>query len=269
MSEAGARPDAVAADAALDERLARHDGLVVAFSGGVDSSVLLAEALRVLGPKRVVAALADSVSLARAEADIARRVAADLGAELHELQTDELEDPRYRANSGDRCYWCKEALFTAAEALAEERGWALAYGEILDDLHGHRPGARSAAERGVCAPLREAGWDKERVRARARALGLEVAEKAAAPCLASRLPVGVEVDASALRRVEAVEEGLHARGYRVLRARHYGDTEMVLEFAAEELARAEAESAELRALAAAQGYREVSLRGYRSGAVSV
>ncbi len=253
----------------LDSILAEQKGLVVAFSGGVDSSVLLAEALRVLGPDRVVAALADSASLARSEYATARRVAKNLGAELIELASAEMDDPRYRANAGDRCYWCKEALFTAAGELAAARTWALAFGETADDVGEHRPGARSAAERGVLAPLREAGWNKEAVRARARELGLEVAEKPASPCLASRLPVGVPVDSATLARIEALETALHARGYAIVRARHYDADLMVLEFAAPELPRAEAEAADLSVLATNHGYRSVQLRAYRSGAVSV
>lgn len=254
---------------ALDSILAEQKGLVVAFSGGVDSSVLLAEALRVLGPTRVVAALADSASLARSERATARRVASSLGAELIEFATEEMNDPRYRANAGDRCYWCKEALFVAAGKLAAARGWALAFGETADDVGEHRPGARSASERGVLAPLRAAGWNKAAVRARARELGLEVAEKPAAPCLASRLPVGVAVDAATLGRVEALEAALHARGYSIVRARHYDAESVVLEFASSDLARAEAESAALTALATECGYRSIQMRAYRSGAVSV
>jgi len=257
------------ARAALAARLQGLSGLVVAYSGGVDSSVLLAEALQVLGRERVVAAIADSPSLARAELDAARATAAALGAELAVLRTDELADPRYRANAGDRCYWCKEALFDAAGALADERGWALAYGENADDVGEHRPGARSAAGRGVLAPLRESGWSKEVVRAAARAHGLAVADKPASPCLASRLPVGVTVDAAALAQVEALEARLHERGFAVVRARHYGDDAVVVEIADQDLARARALETDLAADARACGYARCTLRAYRSGAVSV
>jgi uncharacterized protein len=240
-------------------------GAVVAYSGGVDSAVLLTAAREILGAERVLAAIADSPSLAREDLEAARAQAAMIGAPLEVLRTRELEDPRYRANAGDRCFWCKEALFAAAAPLAAARGWALCYGENADDSAEARPGARSAAARGVRAPLREAGWGKDEVRAFARARGLPSAEKPAAPCLASRLPDGVEVNAVALARVEALEAALRWRGFHVLRARHLDAYRSVLEFGAEELARARALAPWLRADAGLAGYREVELRAYRSG----
>lgn len=260
--------DPAEAAARLRAELIALPGAVIAFSGGVDSAVLLAAALEWLGPERVAAVLADSPSLARREAAEARALAAELGAELIVLATDEFEDPRYRANAGDRCFWCKEALFRAAEPIARARGWALCYGENLDDVGEDRPGARAAAARGVRAPLRDAGWDKATVRAFARARGLTVAEKPAAPCLASRLPVGVSVERGRLARVEALEEALRGRGFRVLRARHASDEHAVLEVGDEELARARSLEALLRADAALLGYRSMDLRGYRRGAVA-
>lgn len=253
---------------ALAARLEGLPGLVVAFSGGVDSTVLLAAALEILGPEKVVAVLADSPSLARSEKDDAVRIASQLGAELQLLDTRELDDPRYRANSGDRCFWCKEQLFTFAAPLAEERGWTLAYGENASDVGDHRPGARSAADRGVVAPLRDAGWTKAQVRAFAAARGLEVADKPAAPCLASRIAVGVPVALEALEQVESLEAALKQRGYRILRARHLGGPQGVLEFEASEMPRAESEWPSLRALAAEHGFLDCSLRIYRSGSVA-
>lgn len=243
-------------------------GAVVAFSGGVDSTVLAAAAREILGADRVLAAIADSPSLARAEFAAARTSAAAIGVALAVIRPGELEDPRYRANAGDRCYWCKEALFAAAAPLAAARGWTLCYGENADDAAETRPGARSAAERGVRAPLREAGWRKADVRAYARARGLACADKPAAPCLASRLPDGVAVSAAALARVEGLEDSLRRRGFAVLRARHYGDERAVLEFGAEDLARARGLERLLRADAALHGYREVELRAYRRGAAA-
>ena len=242
-------------------------GLVVAFSGGVDSAVLTHAAAAALDG-RVLAVLADSASLPRAERDAAVALAAELGVPLELLATAELDDPRYRANRGDRCFWCKEALFRAAGEFAVARGWPLAYGENADDLAEERAGARSAAARGVLAPLRAAGWGKEEVRAYARRHGLTVAEKPAAPCLASRLPVGVTVGAEVLGRVERLEAALHLRGYPVVRARHYSAAAVVLEFPAATLERALEEEAVLRRLARAHGYPECTLRRYRSGAVA-
>ncbi|MGB0953519.1 MAG: hypothetical protein ACPG31_09845 [Planctomycetota bacterium] len=253
---------------ALSVQLQGLPGLVVAFSGGVDSTVLLAAALEVLGRDKVVAVLADSPSLARAEKEDALRIAHALGATLQILDTRELEDPRYRANSGDRCFWCKEQLFTFAAPIASERGWPLAYGENASDVGDHRPGARSAALRGVLAPLREAGWHKEQVRAFAAARGLDVAEKPAAPCLASRVAVGVEVDLDILEQVESLESALKERGYRILRARHLGGASGALEFEASEMPRATAEWSALQVLAAEHGFSDCSLRTYRSGSVA-
>ncbi len=253
-------------EARLRRVLGGLPGAVVAYSGGVDSSVLLAAAIATLGPARVVAVIADSPSLARRELAEARAQAAALGAELLVLRTAEMEDPRYRANAGDRCFWCKEALFAAAEPIARARGFALCYGENADDPAEDRPGARSAAARGVRAPLREAGWSKEQVRAYARARGLASAEKPAAPCLASRLPTGVPVLAESLAQVERYEESVRARGFRVLRVRHLGAARAALEIGEDELAQARTLEALLRADGGLAGYRE--MRAYRRGAAA-
>lgn len=244
-------------------------GVVVAYSGGVDSTVLLAAACEVLGRDRVLAVTADSPSLARAELRAAEAMAAALDVELQLLGTEELEDPRYRENLGDRCYWCKEQLFTHAAQVAEARGWVLAYGENADDDADDRPGARSAAEREVRAPLRAAGWDKRNVRAFARDRRLAVAEKPAAPCLASRVATGVPVDLETLERIEGLEAAIKRRGYAVVRARHLDDRRSALEFDATELGRARSETDRLVALAAEFGYPECSLRAYRSGSVAL
>lgn len=255
----------VEALARLERAFAGWPGAVVAYSGGVDSAVLLAAARDFLGPARVLAVIADSPSLARAELDAARAQAAHIGVVLQVLNTAELEDPRYLANAGDRCYWCKEALFRAAQPLADERGWILCYGENADDAGTHRPGARSAAERGVRAPLREAAWSKSDVRAFARARGLPSADKPAMPCLASRVPDGVPVSAGALARIEQLEGAMRERGFRVLRLRHYGEDRAVLEVEADELPRARALEPLLRADAALAGYASLALRAYRTG----
>ncbi|MFQ5749747.1 MAG: hypothetical protein ACE5H3_09855 [Planctomycetota bacterium] len=242
-------------------------GAMVAFSGGVDSSVLLCACLEILGRSRVAAVLANSPSLARREYREAREVAAGLRAELIELRTREAEDPRYLENRGDRCYWCKESLFTGAGPLARARGWALLYGENADDVARDRPGSRSARERGVLAPLREAGWTKEMVRAFARARSLPVADKPSMPCLASRIPVGQRVTGEALARVELLEDALRRRGYRVVRARHLSPQKVRLEFGGQDLARAREEAHLLARLARQAGFgqMEIDPRGYRQG----
>ena len=199
--------------AALLARLARLDGLVVAFSGGVDSAVVLAGAIKALGPEAVLAAIADSPSLPGAELATARRVAGQIGADLVELPTSEHADPGYRANAGDRCYFCKRTVLGAVRDLARSRGFAhVATGTHLDDRRAaHRPGLRAAAEFAVCEPLAEVGATKQTVRLLAARWELTVRDKPSTPCLASRIAVGVPVTVDRLRLVERAE--LAARDY--------------------------------------------------------
>ncbi|PZS35092.1 MAG: TIGR00268 family protein [Pseudonocardiales bacterium] len=198
---------AVAAEAALLDRLGRLDGLVVAFSGGVDSAVVLAAAVRALGADAVLAAIADSPSLARPELAAARRVAGQIGAELVVLATEEHVDPGYRANAGDRCYFCKRTVLTAVRGVAQRSGFAhVATGTHLDDRRAsHRPGLQAAAELGVCEPLAEVGATKEVVRLLATHWNLTVRDKPSTPCLASRIAVGVPVTVDRLALVERAE----------------------------------------------------------------
>ncbi|MGH3769857.1 MAG: ATP-dependent sacrificial sulfur transferase LarE [Pseudonocardiaceae bacterium] len=192
---------------ALLDRLGRLNGLVVAFSGGVDSAVVLAAAVRALGAGAVLAAIADSPSLARAELTSAQRVAGQIGAELVVLPTDEHTDPGYRANAGDRCYFCKRTVLAAVRGLAQRRGFAhVATGTHLDDRRAaHRPGLRAARELGVCEPLAEMGATKEIVRQLAAHWNLTVRDKPSTPCLASRVAVGVPVTVEVLALVERAE----------------------------------------------------------------
>ena len=208
--------------ARLRSLLADLDGLCLGFSGGVDSAVLLHAAHSVLGT-RAVGVVADSPSLPRAELRQAIALAEAMGAELEVVSTAELDDPRYRANAGDRCFFCKEALFDAMARVAERRGLGvLAFGAIVDDALDDRPGARSAQRRGVRAPLAEAGLGKQDVRRYARDHGLAVWDKPASACLASRLPTGTVVTRERLARVERAEAALSALGFSVLRVRDHG-----------------------------------------------
>ena len=245
----------------LEASLASLPDLLVAFSGGVDSAVLLASASRVLGD-RAAGFLADSPSLPREELVCARAVAASLGARLFVDATDELSDPRYRANAGQRCYFCKGALFDSMAACAEAEGFTvLAFGEIADDALDDRPGARRARELGVRAPLAGAGLTKADVRRRARELGLSVADKPAAACLASRIPVGTEVTRARLARVEAAERDVRELGFRVLRVRDRGRLARV-EVGETELPLARRERSELARRLSAHGFAELELDAY-------
>jgi len=245
----------------LLERLRSLGRVAVAFSGGVDSSALLHAARSALG-EGAVGVIADSPSLPRRELAEARATAARIGAELAVIATDEMEDEDYRANRGDRCYFCKSALFRAMEPWARAHGFrALAFGEILDDLQDFRPGARAAREFGVVAPLSEAGFTKEDVRRYAREAGLGVADKPASACLASRIPVGSRVTREGLARVERAEEFVRSLGFRQLRVRDHGVLARV-EVAEDELAAARERLEEIRDGLLAQGYPAVVLAAY-------
>jgi uncharacterized protein len=248
--------------AELDRLLGSFSDLLVAFSGGVDSGVLLHAAVRLLGP-RAAAVIGDSPALPRRELEEAVALAERIGAPLERIRTDELELEGYRANDGQRCYFCRRTLFLAMEARARARGFTtLAYGEITDDLLDHRPGARAAAELSVRAPLREAGLSKEDVRRYARAHGLPVADKPAAACLASRLPPGTRVTRERLARVEAAEEALLPLGFAPLRVRDHGARARV-EVAEEELERVRALERVLAARLAPLGFRALDFAAYR------
>lgn len=220
-------PTLTGPEAALADRagaLLRVDGrLGVAFSGGVDSSVLLALAVRELGADRVVAILGVSPSLAADERATAHQVAAYIGAEVVEVSTYEGDLPAYRANGPDRCFHCKDELFTRISAAGLGLT-AVAYGENADDVRRpDRPGSRAAADHRVLRPLADAELDKAAVRRVAAALGLPCADKPAAPCLASRVPHFEEVTPEKLRQIEQAEHALRALGLRDCRVRHHGD----------------------------------------------
>jgi uncharacterized protein len=245
--------------------------LGVAFSAGVDSTVLLALAARALGPSRVVAITGDSPSLPRRSLDSARRLAAQIGVRLVEVATGEGDLPQYRANGLDRCFHCKDTLFRAIdEAVLRAHGLdAVAYGETADDLaRDDRPGSAAAVRHGVLRPLADAGLRKPDIRALAAALGLPNAAEPAAPCLASRIPHGSEVTPEKLGQIERAESALHDLGLPELRVRHHGPIAR-LEVPADRIAEVATPPLRDRVLAAVQaaGFPMVTLDlgGLRSG----
>jgi len=244
--------------ARLDTILRDLDGVVVAFSGGVDSAYLLAAAQDVLGD-RCVGATAVSPSLARDELEMARRIAAALGVRHVLVETREFEDPQYLRNDGHRCYFCKHVLFTQLGALAAElRLPHVAYGANVDDTGDYRPGMRAAAEFGVRAPLLEAGLAKREIRALARARGIDVWDKPASPCLSSRLPFGTPVTLEALAQIEQSERVLHGLGFHEVRVRHHGQSARI-EVPFPEIPRLTHALPAVTAALAAIGFREVSV----------
>ena len=205
-------------------------GAIIAYSGGVDSALLAFAAHLALGNK-MLAVLADSSSLARREYRFAIDFARNHEIPLQIVRTDEMANPHYRANQGNRCYYCKQALF---KKLADLRGrieeslegtaWPLFYGINRDDLGDHRPGIQAGKDMSVLAPYVDLGIDKETIRALCRFYDLEIVDKPAMPCMSSRIAYGEEVTEEKLSQVEKAEDVLYDLGLRILRVRHHGDS---------------------------------------------
>jgi len=255
----------------LKKILAECERVIVAFSGGVDSTLVLRAAHDALGD-RVLAVTGRSPSVPSWEIEEAMDLARQMGAAHRILETDELSRSEYVRNEPDRCYHCKTELFERLERLAEEEcfPWVVD-GTNLDDLGDHRPGMRARQEHRVRSPLVEARMTKEDVRRCSREYGLPTADKPAFACLASRFPYGTPVTLEGLQRVEAAEKVVRDLGFRQFRVRHHGDVAR-LEVEPAELARAfdpEVRARIVRGLRDA-GYRYVSLdlEGYRSGSLN-
>jgi uncharacterized protein len=266
-----ALPELRAKAAALEARLRESGRVLVAFSGGVDSSYLALAAHRALGAG-ALAVTAVSPSYPESHRRVAEDVVERFGIAHRFVDTHEMERAGYRANGPDRCYHCKTELFEVLGQLREQLGFAaVAYGVNTDDTGDFRPGHRAADEHGVLSPFLDVALSKAEIRALSREAGLPTADLPASACLASRLPYGMEVTRERLAQVEEAEERLRALGYRQLRVRHHGAVARV-EIAPDELARAlDAEAA--RAIVAALkplGFRYVALdlEGYRTGALN-
>jgi uncharacterized protein len=251
--------------------IAARGRVVVAYSGGVDSSLVLRVAVEQLGD-RALGVIGRSDSYAMHELELALAQAQAMGARLEVVTTGELSDPAFAANGTDRCYRCKSELYRQLAAVAaRESGAAVLDGTMADDLADFRPGRRAAAEHAVLSPLAELGFRKADVRVAAAGLGLASSDKPASPCLASRIPYGTPVTREALAAIEAAESALRALGFTGLRVRHHGDVARI-ELPNRDFTRMLEPGARAAVVTAvrAAGYRFVALdlEGFRSGSLN-
>jgi len=255
----------------LHEILAGYQSVLIAFSGGVDSAYLAIAAADALGG-RALAITADSPSYPDTHRRLALSIAADFGFAHELIQTAELERPEYRANPANRCYYCKDELYSRLSAIAAERGLAVVVdGNNADDRGDYRPGRQAAREHGVRSPLDEADLSKDDIRELAKDAGLESWNEPASACLSSRIPYGSEVSNEVLRQIERAEDAVRGLGFRIFRVRHH-DTVARLEIARAEMPRALEPDVNARLVEAlkALGYQYVSLdlQGYRLGSLN-
>ncbi len=261
----------------LGKRLEQLEGIVapygsalVAFSGGVDSSLALAIAARALPKDKVLAVTSNNETYLPSELDLASDFAAKLGVEHLVVNTRELDDPNYASNPTNRCYFCKSTLYTDLAKLASERGYACVVdGANKDDEGDYRPGRKAAKELGVVSPLSVAGVGKAEVRELAKHLGLPSWDKPALACLSSRFPYGQEITPEKLSQVARAEEFLRKEGFRQVRVRHHGEIAR-LEVAPAEMERAFALREEISAELKDAGFLYVTLdlAGYKSGSLN-
>ena len=258
---------------------AKHDALrsfiggfesaVVAYSGGVDSSLVAFVAAQTLGAK-ALAVTSGSASLKRSDLALSAELAERWGMAHRVIVTDELDNPDYRANPVNRCFHCKTSLYERLDDIARAEGFAVVFnGTNMDDLGDHRPGLVAATEHGVRAPLAETGFTKADVRALAAALGLDNAAKPQSACLSSRVPYGTAIDAGLLNQIERAESALLALGFSQFRVRHHGEVAR-LEIMPDEFEAALAKRDALIERVKACGYKFVALdlAGFKSGSLN-
>ncbi|MFL5402704.1 MAG: ATP-dependent sacrificial sulfur transferase LarE [Gemmatimonadales bacterium] len=252
----------------LRDHLARLGSVVLGYSGGVDSALLAVVGSRALGADRFLAVTGRSASYPEVQYRSAIELARQFDVPLLEIDTHELEDPRYLSNSTDRCYFCKSELWTRLHDVARERGFdAVIDGTNADDLGEHRPGLRASREQRVRSPLAELGWTKADVRNAARVLGLPAWDAPAAPCLSSRVRYGLEITSERLRQVEEAESFLRSIGVTGdLRVRHHGSRARV-EVGPDQMDRLRAQWSSIDAAFSGLGFDQVELdpAGYRRG----
>jgi pyridinium-3,5-biscarboxylic acid mononucleotide sulfurtransferase len=256
--------------AELEEMLVPYGSALVAFSGGVDSSLALAVAARALPQRRVLAVTSNNETYLPSELDLAREFAESLGVEHLVVNTRELDDPNYASNPTNRCYFCKSTLYSDLAKLAEEKGYACVVdGANKDDEGDYRPGRKAARELGVVSVLSAAGMTKAEVRGLARHLGLPTWDKPALACLSSRFPYGQEITPEKLSQVARAEEFLRKEGFRQVRVRHHGEIAR-LEVGPDEMERAFALREEISTELKEAGFLYVALdlSGYAPGSLN-
>ncbi|MDQ2767623.1 MAG: ATP-dependent sacrificial sulfur transferase LarE [Gemmatimonadota bacterium] len=254
--------------------LQSHDSILLGFSGGVDSAYLACVAIEAVGAERFLAVIGRSASYPAEQWQTARDVAARAGIRVFEVDTHEMDDPRYVANPTNRCYFCKSELWSVLERVRAARGIAtIMDGTNADDLTDHRPGKKAATEHGIRSPLAELGFTKDEIRELSRARDIPTWAQPSSPCLSSRLPYGTPVTVTRLSAIERAERALRKLGVSGnLRVRHHGDTARVeMDLAELELWSDGAHAATLTSAVRAAGFANVVLdpRGFRSGSLNV